>query len=150
MTLNTMGRSAKSRMTAVLFALVMTIGSMAASPARAPASRLLRANQDRGPLPSAETAKALSVSSTAAVLSGRVDARNQPTHFKFQYGKTLPYSQTTATGEENVVGHRTELVAEAATGLRPGTTYHFRIIAFNKFGFTVGRDRTFRTLKPHN
>ena len=101
--------------------------------------------RSRGPLPIAETGKAILVSFGAASVSGRVNARNQPTLYKFQYGHTLPYAHTTETSEGYVVGHRAEIVSEALSPLKPATKYHFRIIAFNKFGFVTGRDRTFTT-----
>jgi hypothetical protein len=105
-----------------------------------------RSSAQRSSLPSARTGKALSVGRTSAILTGAVNAHDLPTRFKFQFGSTRPYSTTTETGEEDVVGHRTEIVAEAVIHLRPGTIYHYRLIAFNRHGFVVGKDRELKTL----
>lgn len=158
-----MNRSVLTRIAATLFVTPVVVAGVltfcpglssagdTALPLRARISTVaFHGDQARDSLPKAKTGKALLVSSTAAVLSGQVNARNQPTHFKFQYGRTRPYSHITQTGEEDVVGHRTEIVSEAATHLKPGTTYHFRIIAFNDFGFVAGTDRTFTTIGPHS
>jgi hypothetical protein len=128
-------------------AVVATLALLAgATPPIATASATsAKGNQSSELLPAARTGKTLVVSTTAAVLSGQVNARNQPTRYKFQFGPKTPYSRSTIAGEEYVVGNRTELVSEAATDLRPDTIYHFRIVAFNRYGFTVGEDRTFKT-----
>jgi hypothetical protein len=36
-------------------------------------------------------------------------------------------------------------VSNALHGLKPGTVYHYRIVATNSSGQTIGHDRTFRT-----
>lgn len=115
----------------------------AAHSSHPPASRL----QAAGPLPKARTGRALFPSSTVVVLTGLINARNQPTQFKFQYGLRRPYAHTTEVGERIVGGHRTNEVSETVSHLKPGSTYHYRLLAFNKYGFAVGADRTFKTLK---
>jgi hypothetical protein len=116
-----------------------------AAPVPAP-TEPFRANA-AGPLPKAWTGEAIYPTSTTAILTGQVNARNQRTRFKFQYGLKLPYAQTSEVGEREVTGHFTDSVNEAIGHLKSGSTYHFRIVAFNKYGFVVGKDHTFKTLK---
>jgi hypothetical protein len=44
-------------------------------------------------------------------------------------------------------GHGTKAVAVqvTASGLLPGTVYHYRLTATSRFGTTIGADRTFKT-----
>ncbi|HEY2479283.1 MAG TPA: hypothetical protein VGI17_11210 [Solirubrobacterales bacterium] len=111
-------------------------GSRAALQAKAP-----------GPLPKAWTGEALDPTSNRAILTGLINPRGQRTRFKFQYGLKLPYAHMTEVGEREVSGHTTNEVYESISHLQPKTTYHFRIIAFNRYGFVTGKDRTFRTTK---
>jgi hypothetical protein len=116
-----------------------------ASPA--PASRVTLQAPAPGPLPIARTERALTPTGTRAILLGEINPRGHATRFKFQYGMTRPYAHTSGVGEREVVGQVTDEVAEGISQLELGATYHYRIIAFNKYGFVTGKDRTFRTLK---
>lgn len=103
----------------------------------------------RPSLPRVWTGKAIGVHAYEAVFTGVINARNQTTHFKFQYGLTMSYGQTTEVSEEVVTGSRNSKVASGLCCLRPRTTYHFRIIAFDRHRVIRGRDRTFTTLRTH-
>ena len=85
------------------------------------------------------------VATRAATLVGRINPKNSPTTFHFDYGESEGYGQSTPAEtagsglKESVVGRRVE-------GLRPGTTYHFRVVATNEQGMTeYGPDETFMT-----
>ncbi len=119
-------------------------------PSTVSASRAPLHAEAAGPLPKAWTGDALYRTRTTAIVTAEINAENQRTRFKFQYGLTRPYAYTTQVGEREVVGHVTDGVSEALGHLKPGMTYHFRIIAFNKYGFVVGQDRTFKTLKGND
>ena len=43
-------------------------------------------------------------------------------------------------------GTATRSVSADLSGLMPGTTYHYRLVAINADGIAYGRDRTFKTL----
>jgi hypothetical protein len=98
--------------------------------------------------PVATTGTATSVIDTGATLNGTVDANGTATTYHFEYGTTASYgSQTAATS----AGSGTSPVSESAavTGLSPGTTYHFRIVATSAAGTSNGSDQTFTTgVKP--
>jgi phosphodiesterase/alkaline phosphatase D-like protein len=99
----------------------------------------------RPPIPRVKAKTAIGVNATNAVLRAAIDARGGIAHFKFQYGLTRHYETTLEPGEELVTASGYREVTAALTGLRPKTTYYFRVIAFNRSGFTVGDGRSFMT-----
>jgi hypothetical protein len=97
--------------------------------------------------PAAATAPAGAVTGHAATLKGSVTARGMDTSYHFQYGRSTAYDHATPTVD---VGGGLSAVAAAATvsGLRAGTTYHYRLVAANAGGVTKTADRTFTTVAP--
>jgi hypothetical protein len=87
------------------------------------------------------------VAQTSAQFNGTVDPNGATTTYFFQYGLTTAYGLNTAIKN---AGRGTKFVkaSAAASGLIPGTLYHFRILAFNSHGGAVGRDHTFTTVGP--
>ena len=67
------------------------------------------------------------------------------TSWSFEYGRTEAYGQRTAESTLTA-GNDDESVASRVEGLEPGTTYHFRLVARNATGETLGEDATFRTV----
>jgi len=97
--------------------------------------------------PSVETLSATSVASTTATLNGKVNPNSLETKAYFEYGTTTSYGSKTA--EVNVVSGGTTVERnEPISGLSPGTTYHFRIVASNSSGTSQGADKTFTTPSP--
>jgi hypothetical protein len=94
--------------------------------------------------PAATTGAAGAVTDHSATLSGSVTAKGAPTTYRFQYGPTTAYGSATPV---TAAGLGTAAVVAGATlsGLRPATTYHFRIVATNSGGVARGVDRTFTT-----
>ena len=103
------------------------------------ASRALAAN---GPAVGTDTA--LEITNATATVVGAVNPGGEATTYAFQYGTTTQYPGQTAV---HSVGPPTTFATVTAllTGLRPGTTYHFRVIATNASGTTAGNDVTFKT-----
>jgi hypothetical protein len=97
------------------------------------------------PVPAATTGAAGSVTDHSATLSGTLDGHGGPTGYHFEYGPTTGYGSTTPT-----TGSGTGTVAAVATlsGLKPATTYHYRLVAANSGGVAKGADRTFTTAPP--
>jgi hypothetical protein len=94
--------------------------------------------------PSASTGAAREVINTSATLSGTVQPNGQPTEYAFQYGSSTQYPQETAVQNAGS-GVASVAVTATVTGLQPGTTYHFRLIAANARGSATGADVTFKT-----
>jgi hypothetical protein len=94
--------------------------------------------------PSVSTSGLSSVSFSSAVLTGYVIAEGQDTTYHFQYGPTTAYGVTTPIGPAGN-GTTSVKVSQYITGLQPGTTYHYRVVAINATGTTNGNDRAFTT-----
>ena len=97
--------------------------------------------------PSARTGAASSVTTTSAIVAGRVKP-NASTSYFFSYGTTARYGSRSAS---RGAGRRPKAFATSVTlaGLRPSTRYHFRIVATNcgrcRTGTSYGADHTFTT-----
>ena len=83
------------------------------------------------------------VESNSARLNGTVYPHGLSTTVYFQYGRTTSYGSRTPN--QTKTGNNYQNVNAIVTGLTPGTTYHFRIVASNAVGTRHGRDRTFTT-----
>lgn len=97
--------------------------------------------------PTVQTHAASSVTSTSAVLNGTINASGGATTYHYEYGTTPDYGSRAPVSTEAVGGSgRTDRsFPRPITGLQPGTTYHFRLVATNDAGTTAGADRTFTT-----
>jgi len=106
-------------------------------------------DEPAGPLPPyARTGFAYGIVKTEAVLIGFVNARGSSTTAQFQVGRTKSYGRWFPPGppEEFYAGRHSSEVEQGVDRLRPGITYHFRLVATNEGGKTYGKDKTFRTL----
>ncbi len=72
-----------------------------------------------------------SVNSTAATLEGQVNPNNQVTSCVIEYGMTNAYGTSAPCEPASLEGYGNQRAALTLTGLTPGTTYHFRIVAEN-------------------
>jgi hypothetical protein len=94
-----------------------------------------------------QTESASSVSYATATLNGRVEPNGRKTTYHFEYGETTAYGHSAPTSEATIkVLAGSESASAALTGLNPGTTYHYRLVASNAEGTTYGADKTFTTL----
>jgi hypothetical protein len=86
------------------------------------------------------------VGRVGATFAGSVDTAGAATTYSFEYGRTTAYGTTTP---DRPVGGATgpASVMSIVTGLRAGTTYHYRLVATNGGGSITGFDATFKT-KP--
>ena len=117
-------------------ALTLPVGSLAATPVPAPAPKP----------PSVYTGGVAAVSTTSATLKGSVTPHGLETSYVFQYGPTTTYgAQTSAVPVGN--GTAAVQVSQAITGLQPGASYHYRIVATSAAGTTNGADVVFMTKK---
>jgi hypothetical protein len=94
--------------------------------------------------PTAVTGAASSVAPTSATLNGTVTPNGQTTSWYFEYGTNTNYGSKTAVKGAGA-GTGSVKVAAAVSALRRTTTYHYRLVATNASGTTVGGDGTFNT-----
>jgi hypothetical protein len=73
-----------------------------------------------------------------------VNSNGQQTSYHFDYGATQAYGLSTSSQS---AGSGTSNFSASAnlSGLSPGSTYHYRVVASNGSGTTNGSDRTFTT-----
>jgi phosphodiesterase/alkaline phosphatase D-like protein len=94
--------------------------------------------------PTVATGSHSHLTDTSAALHGAVNANGSATTYYFQWGLTTAYGLQSVARS---VGHGTKAasVSTTAQDLIPGTTYHYRLVATNAAGTTIGADRTFKT-----
>ena len=92
--------------------------------------------------PSATTEAASNLEDTEEKLNGTVNPNGPHTHYYFQYGETTSYGTQTGEGD---AGNGRNNVHETTTitGLQPGMTYHYRLVATSWAGTEYGKDETF-------
>jgi hypothetical protein len=96
--------------------------------------------------PDAHTASATNISPIGATLNGTVNAYGLPATVTFEYGPTTSYGNTVTANPGTISGAITTTVSTDITGLKTGTSYHFRVKAEKSCGTTYGRDVEFTTL----
>jgi hypothetical protein len=114
-------------------AMLFALGLALLAPAAASAAK-----------PAVTTGPAASVAQSTATLNGKVDANGKQTTYFFQFGTTRIYGVNTAETPAGA-GANPVNVAVPVTGLAPDTVYHYRLVAKNADGQTLGGDRKFRT-----
>jgi hypothetical protein len=114
--------------------LALLLGALALTPLAASAASA----------PTASTGAASGLTDTQASLAGTVNPQGQLTSYAFQYGTTTAYGEQSPLASAGS-GTADVPVTANLSGLTPGTTYHYRVIATNASGTTVGGDRTFAT-----
>jgi hypothetical protein len=94
--------------------------------------------------PGVGASSAQNVTASSAALAGGVYPNGNDTTYLWQYGTTPNYGQSTSASD---IGAGTVAVTAPATvtGLTPGTTYHYRLVAQNSLGTVYGYDYTFTT-----
>lgn len=96
--------------------------------------------------PNVTTESASAITSDGATLNCKINPEGQETTYRFEYGPTTSYGSSVPTPEASagsVTGQQN--IAQAITGLKSGTTYHFRIVATSDNGTSYGTDYTFST-----
>jgi hypothetical protein len=94
--------------------------------------------------PTVVTGDVSSVAPTSATLQGTVTPNGLSTTRWFEFGTSTSYGlKTSSVGVGS--GSSASSVSAAVKSLKPATTYHYRLVAQNSSGKTVGQDRSFST-----
>ena len=91
------------------------------------------------------TLAATNITGTGATLNGSVNPGGLSTTVSFDYGLTNAYGSSIAAVPSPISGSGPTTVSAALTGLAPGTTYHYRVVASNTGGTNSGADMSFIT-----
>jgi hypothetical protein len=118
----------------------------AAPPALALLAAMAFAAPAQAAKPSLNTGGAKTVTYSSATLGGSINPESSATSYYFQYGPTKAYGGQSAIGSAGA-GAKSVTVAAGITGLQPLTIYHYRLVAVNADGTTLGSDKTFQTPK---
>lgn len=93
--------------------------------------------------PVVSTGSATPVGPTSATLNATVSPNGATTTVVFEYGLTPAYGSIAHS--RTITGSTEESLATVVAPLQCDTTYHFRAVATNEGGTTLGENRTFRT-----
>ncbi len=86
------------------------------------------------------------VGASEAKLGALVNPGGIEATYRFEYGTTTAYGQSAPSPEGSVgEGFASRTVWASASGLAPGTIYHYRVVATNELGTVAGPDQTFTT-----
>ena len=96
--------------------------------------------------PKATTGGAREISYASAVLAGSVNPNGANTSYYFQYGPTKAYGSQTAIADAGS-GTKAVSVRLPISGLQPITLYHYRLVAVNGSGASIGDDEKLLTTK---
>jgi len=110
------------------------------------ASLALPAAAQAATTPKVNTTGPREVSYGSAVLTGSVNPNGSNTSYYFQYGVTKAYGSQTAIADAGS-GTKAVSVRLPITGLQPITVYHYRLVAVNSSGATIGDDEKLLTSK---
>lgn len=94
--------------------------------------------------PEASTGAPSGLGETGVTLNGSLNPEGRHTHYQFEFGTTAAYGSSTPTADAGS-GLSATPVAAGLTGLTPGTTYHYRLVATNAKGTTKTADAVFTT-----
>jgi phosphodiesterase/alkaline phosphatase D-like protein len=96
---------------------------------------------------SSTTRAAAQIDNTSALVRGSVVTGGIAATYVFEYGTTLDFGSVSAP-QRVAEGPDSIRVSENLKGLRPGTTYFYRLVVTNRVGRVNGRVASFVTTSP--
>ncbi|HKK41854.1 MAG TPA: fibronectin type III domain-containing protein, partial [Bacteroidales bacterium] len=98
-----------------------------------------------GDVPLTTVVDASDIGLYSAKLNGKINPHALSTEVVFQWGTTTDYGNGVSAIETPVTGNNQVSVSALLTGLDPGTTYHYRLVANNDLGTSQSEDISFTT-----
>jgi hypothetical protein len=84
---------------------------------------------------------------TGETIKAKINPDKLDTHYHFEYGETTAYGTNIPIPDEDIGAGATAVpVSAKLENLKLATTYHFRVVAENSAGRTVGPDQEFTTV----
>lgn len=122
------------------------LSCLAGSPSELPENP----KEELPPAPTATTGEATSLAPTSATLSGSANPNGIETHYYIEWGTeaSKPYEAFAPTpypGEDIGAGKTTLNKSVSATGLKPYTTYYYKLVAKSATGTGEGVEKSFAT-----
>jgi hypothetical protein len=93
------------------------------------------------PLPTIDATGADVLSSSSARMHAAIVPNFAPTQYRFDYGPTSAYGESTPLSEPLAADGAEHLAETIVSELAPGTVYHYRAMAINFSGVTLGPDQ---------
>jgi hypothetical protein len=97
------------------------------------------------PAPKVTTGESSEVTGSTAKVGGTVNPEGDNTVYQFEYGTEAANFEESSLPQSAGEGSTTVPVSASLTGLRSGTTYHYRLVASSGNGARDGEERTFKT-----
>jgi hypothetical protein len=96
--------------------------------------------------PVVERVWASEVNRSTARINAKVNPSEGDTTYRFEYGPDISYGSSVPVPDGDLgAGSEGVEASQPLTGLQPGGTYHYRIVAINSSGTTPSEDKTFIT-----
>jgi hypothetical protein len=95
--------------------------------------------------PLVESESVSDVAAESASLQAQVNPNEEETTYRFEYGTSEAYGQSTPESSSIGAGGSGISVLAHIQGLQAATTYHYRVVATNAIGQSRGADHTFTT-----
>jgi hypothetical protein len=94
------------------------------------------------------TTEATGLTREAATLNASFIGTGEDTNYFFEWGTTTSYGELSSTppGDDAGVTTGPTSLSFDVSGLQPSTVYHYRVVASNINGTSLGQDQTFETL----
>ena len=108
-----------------------------------PPSKPPAQQKDRRPV--AKTGRAMTVKLSSAQLTGMLNPQGPRTRYRFEFGTSKNRYRWRTSMRDAGAGTVPRNVSLKLSRLKPGTVYHYRLVAVSSAGKTYGKDRTFKT-----
>ncbi len=96
--------------------------------------------------PVVERVWASEVNRSTARINAQINPSEGDTTYRFEYGPDTSYGSSVPVSDGDLgAGSEGVEASQQLTGLQPGGTYHYRVVATNSSGTTPGEDETFTT-----
>jgi alpha-tubulin suppressor-like RCC1 family protein len=102
------------------------------------------------PLQTAVTLPANGITGTKATLRGTALPNNNAISLRFEFGPDTSYGSSVASTPASASGTLSASPNAVVSGLTPGTTYHYRLVASGEHAVMRGVDMSFTTLSDNS
>jgi hypothetical protein len=95
--------------------------------------------------PTIDSQSSGNLTSRSVTFQAQINPNFAATTYRFEYGVSTAYGQTTPSTSLGATDGSDHLATAATSGFLPGSTVHWRTVASNSAGQTLGQDQTFTT-----